>query len=121
MGGPRVGPRVVPSVVPLATSALAYESSEVCEKRIHHEFDNFIAYFELAGTVELVLLSDDFYSIGVSCPVKFGARVLDKWIELPHAIFVFAHNFERCFQMSFCRSTYFGTKCVPGLSNLPSH
>lgn len=76
--------------------------------RILREFDRFVVELKFDEDDTAIVISDDFYSVGIQCRIKSVTTVLDKWIGLPHAILVFDKSFRKCFHVSFLGCTYMG-------------
>ena len=105
------------AVLVSSTQPIVDETLNERRKRNLREFDQFVVVLKLDEDDKAIVISDDFYSIGIQCRIKGVRTVLDKWIGLPHAILVFDESFWKCFHVSFVGCTYMGHAVeLPSLS-----
>ncbi len=92
-----------------STSSNPNETLEETVVRVQLEFRGFCDYFKIADHQILTCVSDDFYDGGIECTAFQCSELIDEWLKLPHAIFAFSTDLSLCFQVSFNRSTYYGS------------
>ena len=77
-------------------------------QRVLNDFRVFCKVSGVEARDKLLLLSDDFYSIGLECEAESVPAVLTEWLSLPHAIFVVRRDSKACLHVAFVRSSYVG-------------
>jgi hypothetical protein len=94
------------SVIDSGPVSATSESSSEQHSRIISDFRGFLSFGKLTELDWITFLSDDFYSKGIECEVRLGISILDKWLSLPHGIFIIANNGKALHFVSFARSSY---------------
>jgi hypothetical protein len=74
--------------------------------------EQFVPYAGMNPKSYCIVLSDDFYGLGVRLQCKIVPQLLTDWLPLPHAIFIFSNDLKFVFHVSFIRDVSFGTSGV---------
>ena len=71
-------------------------------------YDRFCGTLKIEEDSKLVVLSDDFYGLGVRVDSILVKELLKRWLPLPHAIFIFTEDLRGAFHVTFSRDIHFG-------------
>ena len=70
--------------------------------------EQFVPYAGMKPKSDCIVLSDDFYGLGVRLQCKIVPQLLTDWLPIPHAIFIFSNDLRFVFHVSFNRNVSFG-------------
>jgi hypothetical protein len=94
------------SVIDSGPVSASLESSSEQQFRITSDFRGFVRLGQLSDFDWITFLSDDFYSKGIECEASLGIFILDKWLVLPHGVFIVANNGKALHVVTFARTSY---------------
>jgi len=94
------------SVIDSEPVSKTLESSSEQHIRIISDFWGFLRLGQLTDLDWITFLSDDFYSKGIECEASLGILILDKWLLLPHGVFIVANNGKALHVVTFARTSY---------------
>ena len=94
------------SVIDSEPVSATLESTSEQHFRIISDFRCFLPLGQLTDLDWITFLSDDFYSKGIECEASQGILILDKWLLLPHGVFILANNGKAMHVVTFARTSY---------------
>jgi|LakMenE01Jun11ns_1017448.scaffolds.fasta_scaffold9724763_2 hypothetical protein len=94
------------SVIDSEPVSATLESTSEQHFRIISDFRGFLRLGQLTDLDWITFLSDDFYSKGIECEASQGILILEKWLLLPHGVFIVANNGNALHVVMFARTSY---------------